>query len=84
MNVWCNTIVYYYTCIYVSTYEYFIRFKAVGQLILYYYYSRALDKYKYYICVFFYTQLVSLTTQLKLVNEPSRASLLTRYLGLLS
>jgi hypothetical protein len=50
--------------------------KLLDVLFLYYYYSQALDKCKYYILYTFYTWLASLTSQFELVNEPSRASLL--------
>jgi hypothetical protein len=44
-------------------------------LFLYYYYSQALDKCKYYICVLFYIGLASLTSRAELaryLNEPKR------------
>ena len=47
-------------------------------LLLYYYYSHASHKCIYYILRDFYIWLASLTSQLELVNEPSRAGLLAR------
>jgi hypothetical protein len=32
-RIWCNNIVYYYTCIYISIDQFFVRFKAVGCVI---------------------------------------------------
>jgi hypothetical protein len=45
--VWCNSIVYYYTCIYGITFFYL---RLLDVLLLYYYYYKS----KYYILCIFY------------------------------